>query len=246
MNTSASSAASADASVRQVSGLGADGRPLLSVLARRTYRINQKGTLDPLGEPTPLVVDALPDAANADLLAADTDLWPYKPFTDIVVIGHAYGEEPAFRAAISVGERRTSLQIFGERRAGLNATGDIEFTPPTPLKDGKIALSPMFAYGGHDRATETELGNALEHFRGLFPVDPGQVDSWQFLKSTRVTPGVATRVVVEMTAIGGARGEVRDDAGAPVVGARVTATRSGDECAQGRAGRMSVGGHSDR
>lgn len=178
--TTPAPAPTADPSTRQVSGLGPDGRPLLSVLARRTYRINQKGTLDPLGEPTPLVVDALPDATNPDLLTADTDLWPYKPFTDIVVLGHAYGEEPTFRAAITVGDRRTSLQISGERRAGLNATGNIEFTPPAPLKDGKVPLSPVFAYGGHDLATESELGNALEHFRGQFPVDPAVMSPFRY------------------------------------------------------------------
>lgn len=177
MNTPA---VAADPSTRQVSGLGRDGRPLLSVLARRTYRINQKGTLDPLGEPTPLVVDARVDEANPDLLLADTDLWPFKPFTDIIVLGHAYGEEPSFRAAITVNERRTSLQISGERRAGLNATGDVEFSPPAPLTDGKVPLSLAYAYGGRDQVSEAELGNPLEPFRSEFPVDPSAMSPFLY------------------------------------------------------------------
>ena len=89
-----------DPSVRQISGKGPDGMPILSVLARRTYTINQRGALEPVGEATPLVVDAVPDPANLDFLAADSDLWPYKPQTDVVVLGHAYGEEPTFQATI--------------------------------------------------------------------------------------------------------------------------------------------------
>lgn len=170
MTTPASSTA-VDTSVRQVSGLGPDGRPLLSVLARRTYRIDNKGTLEPLGEATPLVVDAVPDPAIPDLLAADTDLWPFKPRTDIVVLGHAYGEEPAFRATITISNHRASFQISGERRAGRKASGEIEFTPPVPPRDGRVPLSPLFAYGGRDAASEAELGNPLEPFRGAFVAD---------------------------------------------------------------------------
>lgn len=164
-------ATAADPSIRQVSGRGPDGRPLLSVLARRTYRIDNKGNLEAVGEATPLVVDALPDPAVPDLLAADTDLWPFKPQTDVIVLGHAYGEEPTFRAAITVGTQRTSFQIFGERRAGLKSSGEIEFTPPAPLTDGRVPLSPLFAYGGRDQAIESELGNPLEPFRGAFVAD---------------------------------------------------------------------------
>jgi len=169
--TTPTTATAVDSSIRQVSGLGPDGRPLLSVLARRTYRITEKGVLEPLGEATPLVVDATPDPVAPDLLAADTDLWPFKPQTDIVVLGHAYGDEPSFRATITVGAKKTAFQISGERRAGLTATGDIEFTPPAPLPEGRLALSPLFAYGGRDRASEAELGNPLEHYRGAFVAD---------------------------------------------------------------------------
>ncbi len=160
-----------DSSVRQISGKGPDGMPILSVLARRTYTINQRGALEPVGEATPLVVDAVPDPANLDFLAADSDLWPYKPQTDVVVLGHAYGDEPTFQATISVGAQRASLQICGERRAGLLSNGRVEFTAPLPLTDGRLALSPTFAYGGHDLASEAELGNPLEPFRGEFVAD---------------------------------------------------------------------------
>jgi hypothetical protein len=171
-----------DPSVRQVSGKGPDGMPILSVLARRTYTINRAGTLEPLGEPTPLVAQAVPDPTNAELLAADTDLWPYKPQTDVVVLGHAYGEEPTFRATISVGAHRTSLQICGERRAGLMSDGRVEFTTPLPLREGRVPLSPMFAYGGHDLASEAELGNPLEPFRGKFvaDVDPTLMSAFRY------------------------------------------------------------------
>lgn len=175
-----------DPSIRQICGNGPDGMPILSVLARRTYRINRTGALDPLGEATPLVVEAQPDPDHPDLLAADSDLWPYKPHTDVIILGHAYGEEPQFRATITIdgGGRThcTSLLVSGERRAGFNATGKVEFTPPLALKDGRLPLSPAFAYGGHDLASEAELGNPYAAYQGAFltPIDPAAMSPFRY------------------------------------------------------------------
>jgi hypothetical protein len=178
-------APAADPSVRQVSGRGPDGMPILSVLARRTYAITSAGVLEPLGVATPLVTEAQVDPENPDLLLADGDLWPWKPKTDLVVLGHAYGEEPVFRATISVSgeaQHRTSVQISGERRAGFNAAGKIEFTPPAPLKDGRLPLSPLLAYGGHDLASEKELGNPYEAYRAPLggALDPAAISPFRY------------------------------------------------------------------
>jgi hypothetical protein len=171
-----------DPSVRQVSGRGPDGMPILSVLARRTYQIDTQGSLSLIGKASPLVVEALPDPANPELLAADCDLWPYKPHTDIVVLGHAYGDEPTFRATISVGAHRAALQICGERRAGIGIGGRVEFSPAGVPVDGRVALSPTMAYGGHDLASEAELGNPLEPYRGAFvaDIDPSLISPFRY------------------------------------------------------------------
>jgi hypothetical protein len=172
----------ADASIRQISGNGPQGLPILSVLAKRVYTINDSGALDPIGEPAPLVIEAEPDPEQPDFLKADTDLWPYKAKTDVIILGHAYGQDPIFRATITVGSHKTSLQVSGERRAGLNASGHIEFTPASVPLDGKVPLTPTFAYGGHDLASEAELGNPLEPFRGAFlaDVDPTEMSPFRY------------------------------------------------------------------
>jgi hypothetical protein len=177
----------ADPSVCQVSGRNLEGLPILSVLARRTYRITAQGTLDPHGEPTPLVTTAVAQPDHPDLLAADCDLWPCKLQTDVVILGHAYGEEPQFRAGVTITDAggtlklRTSLLISGERRASLNAAGAVEFTPPAPPVGGRVALTPLLAYGGHDLASERELGNPLEAYRGLWPeIDPATLSPFRY------------------------------------------------------------------
>jgi hypothetical protein len=161
----------ADPSVRQVSGCDPEGRSILSLLARRAYHADDSGRLTPLAEASPLVEQARPAPDDPDLLSADTDLWPFKPHTDVIVLGHAYGGEPTFRAVVAIGDRRASLQISGERRAGLNHGGRVEFSAPLAPPEGRVPLTLALAYGGHDLATLAELGNPLEAYRGAFVED---------------------------------------------------------------------------
>src|SRR5580658_8248935 len=90
------------ATTRQMSGTDPEVNYILSVLTRRTYQILRGGACVLSEEQTPLTIEVQPDPGNSNLLAADTDLFPFKPFTDVVVKGHARSmpARTAFEAGI--------------------------------------------------------------------------------------------------------------------------------------------------
>ena len=153
-------AAAAPGTAIQISARDAEGRWILSVLAKRTYSFRSgRCTVD--DQQRPLVVEPVYDEA-ASVLEADTDLWPFKPFTDIVVSGHAYNHRsvPAFSIGVRVDRTSKLVQVCGERRASVGFDGRILFSRPTTLE--KLPLSYAYAYGGRDAVTEAAYGNPVE------------------------------------------------------------------------------------
>lgn len=145
--------------VRQVSGIGPDGDYVLSVVAKRTYRVTDEGRCVPAEEQVPLTAEPRDDEENPELLAADTDLHAVKPFTDVVVKGHARarGRRRRFGAAVEVGDIRLDLRVVGDRRCTVGTEGTVVFSEPDPVDE--VPLRYDRAYGGVDRAAEERHGD---------------------------------------------------------------------------------------
>ena len=150
---------------RQVSGLDPDGGFILSVLARRTYTIQPNGRCVLADEQTPLVAVAVPETDNVGIMYQDSDLFPYKPLTDIVFRGHAYAPDPLrrFTAAFGVGAVLKYVEVIGDRSCALSANGSIVFSQPEPLI--KVPLRYDRAYGGRDIVAEALHGNPYMRLR---------------------------------------------------------------------------------
>jgi hypothetical protein len=142
---------------RQVSGRDWDGRWILSVLAKRTYRVHGDACRA-AAQQVPLVEEPLIDEASG-LMLADIDLFPFKQLTDIVVLGNVHNStgQPSFKAALRVGNVTRWIHVTGDRKATLAADGRIVFSRPTVLD--KVPLSQQFAYGGRDGVAEAKHGN---------------------------------------------------------------------------------------
>jgi hypothetical protein len=150
--------------VRQMSGYAPDGQLILSVLVKRTYRIGGDGRLTDAEEPLPLAVEARASAENARLLETDTDLYPFKLATDVVVKGHAYGAgRPSFEASVRVGSTTKRLLVMGDRRCALGAKGAVRFSKPEPCD--RIPLRYDRAYGGVDAAAQGQRGAPFNDLR---------------------------------------------------------------------------------
>jgi len=159
--------------VVQVSTIGDGGRPMLSVIAKRTYDVLSDGRLIPAAETLPLVRDPEPDAANPRRLHRDSDVYALKPLTDVVVRGHAYGRgQRAFMATVQVGAVRKEVLVIGDRRVTLAAAGRLIVSDPSPIE--RIPLRYDRAYGGIDEVAHRRAPDplqALERYLGT-AVDP--------------------------------------------------------------------------
>ena len=101
----------------QISWTGAGGQPMLSVVCKRTYDVLSDGRLVPAAESIPLLVAPEPDPDNSRRLHRDSDCYPFKPLTDVVVRGHAHGAgQRSFIATAQIGAAQKQVLVNGTRR----------------------------------------------------------------------------------------------------------------------------------
>lgn len=154
--------------VRQVSAYDPDGRPVLAVLAKRTYSIGSDGRCNLADEQLPLLLDAENDPNRPNRLEHDTDLFPYKLQTDVVVKGHAhvFPARPRFDAGVEIAGAKKTVAVIGDRMCALGG-GEIMFTPPAPTD--RVPLRYDRAYGGTDKAALAKYGDPAEELRPYLP-----------------------------------------------------------------------------
>jgi hypothetical protein len=114
--------------------------------------------------------DILFEDGSDELVSADSDLVPWKPLTDIVVLGHAQVQEPRtdFRASIRIGTYSKTVLAIGERQATFSASGRPVFSQPTQV--AKLPLSFGLAYGGRDSLAEAKNGIPGSEYAHYFEV----------------------------------------------------------------------------
>ena len=155
--------------MQQVSGRDPEGRNILAVLAKATYRIAADGRLAPAEHQLPLN-EAIVRDRELRLLRADTDLYPHKPATDVVLKGHAYSggrPSPTFRVSLRVSTVSKSIDVIGDRTCRLSAAGRLSFSAPEPLD--KLPLRYDYAYGGEDKAAAARHGDPYAQLRRHLP-----------------------------------------------------------------------------
>jgi len=154
--------------VQQVSGNAPGLVAILSVLAKRTYQVERDGRLTPADEQLPLAELPADVPDGSDRLATDTDLFPLKPATDLVVLGHAYGRgRSQFDVTVGVnGKTVKRIRVFGDREVGALTDGNILIAPPVPIE--KVPLAYSHAYGGSDKNALANHGNPWAALAGYY------------------------------------------------------------------------------
>ncbi len=144
-----------------IPGYGPDGKPILSVLAKRTYEIapgriflaNDQQQLNP-GE-----ITSDPASPFYSETLAESDLVPYKPFTDIVVHGKAYAPRGKkayhLECELQVGSVFKKVVVYGERKLESKIMRGLYFTDPVPFECMDIGYTN--AYGGRAKAKDGTL-----------------------------------------------------------------------------------------
>ena len=146
---------------RQMSGRDDEGRPILAVLAKRSYQVTSRGQCEVATMQVPLVTEPQLDPENGDLLRHDSDLFPYKPACDIIIKGSAYapGSMTTFEAAVRVGAIAKRLLVVGKRSCSLSHDDRLLFSAPEVVSS--VPLRYDHAYGGRDSCAEAKYGNPI-------------------------------------------------------------------------------------
>jgi len=139
--------------------MGAGGAYVLSVLAKRQYRLSPLGVGN--GEDVALTEEVVVADDAPELLIADTDLYAFKPTTDIVVRGTAYPPRACqeFEVCVRVASSAKRVAVLGRRRILRNGSfSEAAPTEPTTLGYG-------LAFGGEDSAFLRQAGHPMAAFQ---------------------------------------------------------------------------------
>lgn len=138
-----------------VQGKGEGGVPIFAILVKRTYDIQPDGRILRAAIDRPLtLIDEYYDHGDATWATVkyEMDLWPYKPATDVVVIGTAYapGGQPVYMmdVAVDVAGRNKTIRVVGDRTCLYRDRRPPAFTDPAPFK--QMGIRYERAYGGKD------------------------------------------------------------------------------------------------
>ncbi len=138
-------------------GQDPDGKHVLAVLLKRTYRIVPGGVCERAAADRPLLGG---DRHYADPMTSsvrfETDFVPYKLATDVVLNGTAYapGGWPVreLTAALELGAAKKVVRVIGDRVCRHRPGGDPAFGDPRPF--ATMPLRYERAYGGVDADSE--------------------------------------------------------------------------------------------
>jgi hypothetical protein len=149
-----------------------DGRDRLVVIAKITYRVNARGGIERDDDgPEPYAVD-LPNAGDPahSSIKRPSDLFDFKPGTDVVLVGHAHGKPGASHADVTLrmGPIAKTVRAHGLRVWQRGMLGGIKPGPALPLR-APIPLLYELAWGGLDLSNpEKPLGEPRNYVgRGI-------------------------------------------------------------------------------
>ena len=142
---------------RQVSAMMEKQQHILSVLSKKTYSIDCNGKCFEADQKLPLYEEFIYYPDNNKLLQHDSDLYAFKPLTDVVIKGYATHKHPTARfvAGVQVGRHSTEILVQGNRKAFLNAENKIQFTGAELIQ--QVPLRYDYAYGGCDTEAEKKI-----------------------------------------------------------------------------------------
>jgi hypothetical protein len=152
------------------------GRHILSVIAKRTYRIEKDKICQASNQQLPLFVsDEFFDDGNPATTSPkfESDFIPYKPLTDVVLIGNAYApnnkQVRVLEVCLSIGKHSKKVLVIGNRTCRYRTIGGISFSDPDPFSSMQLRYEN--AYGGVDALSQK--GNPLVYPRN--PIGKGFV-----------------------------------------------------------------------
>ena len=134
---------------------GPDGKPVLTVIVKGTFTIEQDGTVSVAEEQIPVLFgDEFYDENQGGSVKFESDIAPFKPRADIVLVGRAHvpkgGSALALDVSLRVGQVKKFIRVFGDRRWKFSGPLMSEHpTKPEPFTAMEITYER--AFGGIDK-----------------------------------------------------------------------------------------------
>lgn len=140
-----------------------EGRDLLVVVVKCTYAMGNGDGLVPADEQAPIISgDTFHGEPGLSSVRYESDLSPYKPGTDVVLLGHAYAPKGRKTGMVSVslkaGPLKKTCAVFGERRWW--SIPGTSFSDPVPF--ARMPLVYERSFGGRDLSPSSEAYHEQE------------------------------------------------------------------------------------
>lgn len=145
-----------------------EGRDLLVVIVKATFRLNGSRPPSIADDQVPIqMADTFHGDPGESSVRYESDICPFKPGTDVVLLGHAYaprGRLPFVDVSLTVGPLKRVRRVFGDRTWKKGFGGPV-IPPPQPFE--RIPLVWERAFGGKDQSApgpedhETEDRNPM-------------------------------------------------------------------------------------
>lgn len=133
-------------------GSGPIGKPIVSIIAKRTYEIAPNNIFI-ANEQKPINTTEIVSSESNPYYSetiAESDLVIYKPFTDIVVLGKAHspiGKKAYYLdCEVQVGTVLKAIRVYGQRKLEYKIMRGFTFTDPMPFDSMEIGY--LNAFGG--------------------------------------------------------------------------------------------------
>jgi hypothetical protein len=134
---------------------GPNGKPVLTVIVKGTFDIRPNEVVEVAAEQIPIAFgDELYDEKQGGSVKFESDVAPFKPRADIVLVGRAHvprgGSALALDVSLRVGQVKKTIRVFGDRRWKFSGPLMSEHpTKPEPFTTMEITYER--AFGGIDK-----------------------------------------------------------------------------------------------
>ena len=131
-----------------------DAKPKLTIVVKATYMIPLEGEdARPTPKQLPIFNNDIMTDAKPPSVRFESDLVPFKPCSDIVLVGHAYAPEgkpvTELVAGLRVGQLRHGVAVIGDRQWQTQLLDKPTMSPTQPFR--AIELVYERAFGGFDK-----------------------------------------------------------------------------------------------
>lgn len=134
---------------------GPDGKPILTVIVKGTFDIRPNEVAEVAAEQIPIAFgDEFYDEKQGGSVKFESDVAPFKPRADIVLVGRAHvpkgGSALAIDVSLRVGQVKKSMRVFGDRRWKTSGPLMSEH-PKKPEPFTAMEITYERAFGGIDK-----------------------------------------------------------------------------------------------